>query len=60
MRRIQKMEKKGKEEEEMALKFLFLSFFLSFFLSLLSVGRCFERAFMTRRGGGGRGGNKKL
>ena len=41
MRRIQKMEKKGKEEEEegIEISFLFLSFFLSFFLSLSrSVG----------------------
>ena len=51
MRRIQKMEKKGKEEEEDGIEIS--SFFLSFFLSLslsLSVGRCFESVIYDEKG----------
>ena len=49
MRRIQKMEKKGKEEEEEGIEISFL--FLSFFLSLsLSVGRCFESVIYDEKG----------
>ena len=53
MRRIQKMEKKGKEKEEegIGISFLFLSFFLSFSLSLsLSLGRCFESVIYDEKG----------
>ena len=51
MRRIQKMEKKGKEEEEDGIEIssFFLSFFLSFSLSL-SVGRCFESVIYDEKG----------
>ena len=49
MRRIRKMEKKGKEEEEEGIEISFL--FLSFFLSLsLSVGRCFESVIYDEKG----------
>ena len=51
MRRIQKMEKKGKEEEEDGIEIssFFLSFFLSFSLSL-SVGRSFESVIYDEKG----------
>ena len=51
MRRIQKMEKKGKEEEEDGIEIssFFLSFFLSFSLSL-SVGRYFESVIYDEKG----------
>jgi len=51
VRRIQKMEKKGKEEEEDGIEIssFFLSFFLSFSLSL-SVGRCFESVIYDEKG----------